>query len=244
MRTIRTAILCFTVLVAANSLHAQTDSAANRKPAKKSWYLTLGIDQKMNSFYGTYKSVYEGEYNNRPPFSSGPPEWEWRKTTWEEKDMLEWSQFYSTKIDILLSRDQKFKAGLSYNFGPLLYEDTAYRYLNLSFVAITGLVEYNYYFHQEMKASPFAFGSLAAGFYRESPYNGGPGRELFTELRGGLGYRNNKDWIFRIWAAGNWLNYRESSISPVFKREQNRKIDMALAYWGLGVYRQFELVPE
>jgi hypothetical protein len=247
MKSQRLVLFVLFVMIAIQ-VGAQSDSTAPTPPppAKKSWYLTLGMDQKMSSFSGKYKYYYQGEYNVRNWWSgSSDPEWAWRTRTWEEPELLKWSQFFSTKVDILVSRGYKFKGGLSYNFGGLIYYDTLFLGQNLSFIAITGIGEYDLYLKKgEIQGSPFAFGSVAAGFYRESEWNGGPGRELFGEMRAGLGYHNRKDYLFRAWVAGNYLNYREHSMSKIFQREQTRKIDVTLFYWGLGVYRMFELVPE
>src|SRR5688572_11835658 len=88
---------------------AQTDTSKSEENKKKSWYLTLGMDQKISAFYGNYRYFYEGEYNDRPPWSGQEPQWAWKKRELEIDDLVKWSRFYSTKIDLMVSRNPKLK---------------------------------------------------------------------------------------------------------------------------------------
>ncbi len=245
-------IVAFVVMLFAYPYaNAQQDSAKEKKP----WYLTMGTDIKFKSLQGSYNYFYAGEYSK----SGNGNDWTWR----ERRDKIdnivkEPSSFYDIKMDVLLSRNRSTKFGLSYNFGIVEYMRDSFAtdplggqihyrtdYKNLSFIAITGLFEYSHYLlNGPPQNNIFAYGSLAAGFYRASEDNGGPGNEYFTEARMGMGYHFNRDWMIKLWIAQNYLLYRENQQSLVFKREQTRNIDMNLTYVGIGFAKQFELIPD
>lgn len=242
---------CFAVLILVCPFaFAQQDSVKTKKP----WYLTMGTDIKVKSLQGKYDYFYAGEYS---PSGSGD-DWIWRERRAKIDNVTADADFYDVKMDVLLSRNRSSKFGLSYNFGILdYYRDSVvvdefgvsqYYTLeskNLSFIAITGLYEYAQYFKSgPVVNNPFAYGSIAAGFYRASEDNGGPGNEYFTEARMGLGYHFKHDWMVKLWIAQNFLLYRETQESQVFNRDQTRQINMNLTYIGIGFAKQFELIPD
>ncbi|MGZ5244492.1 MAG: hypothetical protein ACXWDO_03745 [Bacteroidia bacterium] len=249
----RRIVVCFAVLLSVCQFaYAQQDSAKVKKP----WYLTMGTDIKVKSLQGKYNYFYAGEYSPR----GNGDDWIWRERRHKIDNIVaDPTKFYDIKMDVLLSRNRSTKFGLSYNFGILDYgRDTVYRdpytgaeehgstdNKNLSFIAITGLFEYTQYFKSgPVVNNPFAYGSIAAGFYRATEYNGGPGNEYFTEARMGVGYHFQHDWMIKLWMAQSFLLYREHQQSQVFDRQQTRNIDMNITYMGIGFAKQFELIPD
>ena len=230
---------------------AQEDSAATDKPIKRPWLLTMGMDIKMRSIKGAYSYKYEGEYVD---LNHQNAEVIWNKKSEKFSDLLEFGAFTDIKMDVMVSHNRSTKFGLSYNFGIINYTSAAaansgyYGYdHSYPFLAITGIFDQSWYFANNRfeNGDPFLYGSLAAGFYRGNWENSGPGQEYFSEARIGAGYHfTKKNWIPRIWLAQNFMFYRENEQSPIFNRTQHVKTDMNLLYMGIGIYKQFELIPD
>jgi hypothetical protein len=236
-RLIITLLLLYTFV---NSCFAQnTDSV----PARKPWYLTFNLDIKAKSLQGKFNDYYQGEYYNSPTTTNPEGYWKWIETKKANKKLFPGYSFYDIKMDVLVGRSKGLRFGMSYNFGLLEHrKDSVYNFY--SYLAISGIAEYQYNFIKEKELSPFVFGSIAFGAYRGDASLEGPGTELFGQARAGAGLAMPGGYMIRFWTSADVLRYREKGTSQIFNKTQYINTDMQLVYLGLGFTKQFTLIPD